>query len=239
MVLTAGLNDAMKRGVVTRNVAELIDRPKVTDREMRWWSVVDTRRFLAHVDDDRLSALWTLLLTTGPRRGEALGLKWPDVDLDASRLAVRRALVATGYQVRYSEPKTAASRRVVSLDPGTVAALRAHRARQLEERLMLGAGYLDEGVVFASVSGEVLHPDFVSKRFDRLVKAAGVPRIRLHDVRHTCATTLLEQGVPLKVVSERLGHSSTRITADLYQHASETMQEEAAAKLGAALLERE
>ena len=102
--------------------------------------------------------------------------------------------------------------------------------------MALGSGYLDEGVVFAGVSGEVLHPDFVSKRFDRLVKAAGVPRIRLHDLRHTCATTLLEQGVPLKVVTERLGHSSTRITADLYQHASESMQDDAAAKLGAALL---
>jgi integrase len=86
------------------------------------------------------------------------------------------------------------------------------------------------------VSGEPPHPDFVSKRFDRLVRAAGVPRIRLHDLRHTAATLLLEAGVPLKVVTERLGHSSTRITSDLYQHASETMQDDAAAKLGAVLL---
>jgi integrase len=159
-----------------------------------------------------------------------------DVDLDAGRLAVRRSLVAVGYQVRFSEPKTAASKRVVALDAGTVAALRAHRARQAEERLALGSGYLDEGLVFADVAGEPLHPDAVSKRFGLLVGRAGVRRIRLHDLRHTAATLLLEQVVPLKVVSERLGHSSIRVTADAYQHVSEHMQEEAAAKLGAALL---
>ena len=101
---------------------------------------------------------------------------------------------------------------------------------------MLGGGYQDQGLVFAQVTGEPIHPDYVSKRFDRLVKAAGLRRIRLHDLRHTSATMLLEAGVPLKVVTERLGHSSTRITADLYQHVSETMQDDAAAKLGAAFL---
>jgi integrase len=120
-----------------------------------------------------------------------------------------------------------------------VTALRAHRVRQAEERLALGVGYLDQGLVFADVAGEPLHPDTVTKRFDRLVAGAGVRRIRLHDARHTAATLMLEQGVPLKVVTERLGHSSTRITSDLYQHVGETMQEEAAAKLGAALLKEQ
>jgi integrase len=149
---------------------------------------------------------------------------------------VRRTLVSVGYRIEWSEPKTDASKRVVALDPGTVAALKAHRARQLEERLAIGTGYLDQGLVFAGIAGEPLHPDGVTQRFDRLVRDAGVRRIRLHDTRHTAATLMLEQGVPLKVVTERLGHSSTRITADLYQHVGETMQDEAAAKLGAALL---
>jgi integrase len=237
MVLKRVLADAVRQGLVVRNPAEHVERPKVTDKEMRWWSVDEARRFLRHVADDRLSALWKLYLTTGMRRGEALGLRWDDVDLGAGRLAVRRTLVAVEGKAAWSEPKTAASRRVVSLDPETVAGLRDHRRRQLEERMAVGGGYRDQGLVFATVAGEPLHPDYVSNVFDRLVKASGVRRIRLHDLRHTAATVLLERGVPLKVVTERLGHSSTRITADLYQHASESMQSEAAAELGAAFLE--
>jgi integrase len=235
-VLNFVLKDATKRGVLARNPAEHVDRPRVTKQEMRWWSANEARTFLDAAAGDRYVALWTLALTTGMGRGELLGLKWPDIDFEASRLAVRRTLVTVAYQVRWSEPKTAASRRVVALDPGTVAALRAHRARQLEERLAVGSGYLDQELVFADVAGEPLHPDTVTKHFDRLVARAGVPRIRLHDCRHTAATVMLEQGVPLKAVTERLGHSSTQITSDLYQHVGETMQEEAAAKLGAALL---
>jgi integrase len=236
MILTRVFGDAVKRGLIVRNPAEHVERPTARDIEMSWWSIVEARGFLAHVEGDRFEGLWKLLLTTGMRRGEALGLRWADIDLDAGRLAVRRTLITVGYRVEWSEPKTEASRRVIALDPDTVSELRGHRRRQLEERLALGEGYRDEDLVFAQVAGEPLHPDYVSKTFDRLVKAAGVPRIRLHDLRHTAATTLLEQGVPLKVVTERLGHSSTRITADLYQHASETMQDDAAAKLGAAFL---
>jgi integrase len=236
MVLKRVLSDAVKRGLIIRNPAENVERPKVRDVEMQWWSIGEARIFLAHVEGERLDVLWKLYLTTGMRRGEALGQKWGDVDLDAGRLAVRRTLVAVGGKATWSEPKTAASCRVVSLDPGTIAALRDHRRRQLEERMAVGGGYRDEGLVFATVAGEPLHPDYVSNVFDRLVKASGVRRIRLHDLRHTAATVMLERGVPLKVVTERLGHSSTRITADLYQHASESMQDAAAAELGAAFL---
>jgi integrase len=238
-ILARVFGDAVKRGLIVRNPAEHVERPRHTEEEMRWWSVDEARRFLAHVADDRLSSLYVLALTTGMRRGELLGLKWGDVNLDAGRLAVRRTLIETANQIRWSEPKTAASKRVVTLDAGTVAALRAHRARQLEERLAVGSGYLDGDLVFADVAGEPSHPASVSKAFTRHVEAAGVPAIRFHDLRHTAATTMLEQGVPLKVVSERLGHSSTRITADRYQHVGESMQTEAAAKLGAALLGRE
>jgi integrase len=237
-VLTRALDDAVQRGLIPRNPAEHVDRPRVADKEMQWWSVGEARAFLNYTADDRLSALWTLLLTTGLRRGEALGLKWDDIDFDASRLAVRRTLVTVGYEIRWSEPKTQSSRRVVALDSGTVAALRTHRARQLEERLAVGSGYLDQGLVFCDVAGEPLHPDGVTQRFDRLVRNAGLRRIRLHDLRHTAATLMLEKGVPLKAVAERLGHSSIRTTSDLYQHVSETMQEDAAAKLGEALLKR-
>jgi integrase len=235
-VLNRVFADAVRRGLIARNPAEHVDRPRVVDKEMAWWTVDEARRFLDHVAGDRLEALWTLALTTGMRRGELLGLKWGDIDFDAGRLAIRRTLIETANQVRWSEPKTAASRRVVALDPGTVALLRTHRRLQLEERLAVAAGYMDDRIVFASISGECLHPASVSKAFGRYVEAAGVPRIRFHDLRHTAATMMLEQGVPLKVVTERLGHSSTRITADLYQHVGETMQDDAARRLGAALL---
>ena len=179
--------------------------------------------------------LWLLLLSR-LRHGEALGLKWDDIDLGDGRLAVRRALVAVGYDVQWSEPKTPKSRRVVALDAGTVASLKVHRKHQLEERMALGSGYRDDDIVFAKVDGSPIHPQTVSKSFEHHAKAAGLPRIRLHDCRHTAATMLLDQGVPLKVVSERLGHSSVSITADLYQHTLEHMQQDAADKAGAMLL---
>lgn len=135
-----------------------------------------------------------------------------------------------------SSPKTERSRRVVALDPGTVAALRAHKARQAAEQLALGSGYRDDGLVFAKVDGSPLHPQYVSDAFERHIRDAELPRIRLHDLRHSSATLLLDLGVPLKVVSERLGHSSIAITADTYQHVLEHTQDEAATKAGAALL---
>jgi integrase len=123
-----------------------------------------------------------------------------------------------------------------ALDPGTASILRAHRKAQLEERLALGAGYRDGGIVFARIDGTPLHPQYVSDTFERLVRKAGVPPIRLRDCRHTAAIVALDEGVPLKVVSERLCHSSVAITADVYQHVLENMQEDAAARVGAALL---
>jgi integrase len=233
------LSDAAKQGLISRNPADHVDRPRAARKEMRWWSVDEARKFLDYAAGDRYVALWTLALTSAMRRGELCGLKWPDIDFDAGRLAVRRTLVSVKYQIRWSEPKTRAGRRVVALDPATLAVLRAHRARQAEEKLAIGSGYLDQQLVFADVAGEPLHPDTVTKHFDRLVARAGVPKIRLHDLRHTAATLMLEQGIPLKAVTERLGHSSTQITSDLYQHVGEQMQDEAAAKLGAALLGRE
>lgn len=237
-VLGFALADAVKRGLIPKNPVQHVDQPRAAKKEMRWCNVDEARTFLNYTADDRFSALWILALTTGMRRGELLGLKWDDIDFHAGRLAVRRTLVTVEYRITWSEPKTAASRRVVALDPATIAALRQHGARQLEERMAIGAGYLDEKIVFAAVAREPLHPDTVTKHFDRLVARAGVPKIRLHDLRHTAATLMLEQGVPLKAVTERLGHSSTQITSDVYQHVGEQMQDDAAAKLGAALLAR-
>jgi integrase len=187
---------------------------------------------------DPLYALWLLLATTGLRRGEALGLCWDSVDLDAARLSIRRTLVDVDWgRPVWSDPKTARGRRVVALDPVTVAALKACRAAQAEDKLRLGADYSGHGLVFARPDGTPLHPDSTSKRFRRLVANAGLPAIRLHDLRHTWATLALEAGVHPKVVQERLGHSNVSITLDLYSHVSPAMQSDAAERVAKLILD--
>jgi integrase len=187
MVLTRALDDAVRLGMISRSPASQVERPKATPVEMKVWTIDQARAFLAHVEGERPEALWLLLLTRGMRRGQALGLRWADIELEAGRLAVRSTLVGVGYRVEWSEPKTAKSRRVDALDDGTVAALRSHRRRQLEERLALGEGYTDDDLVFAKVDSSPIHPQYASKAFERLAGAAGVPVIRLHDTpAHRC-----------------------------------------------------
>lgn len=229
------LGDAENSGLVPRNVATKARPPKQTRNRdaMRTWTGPQLRAFLESRADDRLYALWLVLGATGLRRGEALGLGWEGVDLDAGRLAVRRALISIGYETSFSEPKTAKSRRSVALDPGTVEALRAHRKAQLAERLALGPAWQDNGLVFCREDGAAIHPDRVSKLFDQHIAAAGVPRIRLHDLRHTHATLALQAGIHPKVVSERLGHSTVSMTLDTYSHAIPSMEEDAAVKVAA------
>jgi integrase len=196
---------------------------------MRTWTAAELRAFLEHVQDERLAALWMLAASTGMRRGEMLGLRWVDVDLDRGRVAVRQTLVIAGRQVVISEPKTSRSRRSIALDPRSVAALRSWRAAQAAERLAWGAGWTDSGLVFTREDGTPIHPEWLSDAFEWRIKTAGLPRIRLHDLRHTHASLGLAAGVPIKVMSERLGHTSSSFTADAYQHVTPGLEEEAAA----------
>lgn len=198
------------------------------DPPPKTWSAAELRAFLGSVAEDRLYPLWLLYATTGLRRGEALGLRWSSLDLAAARLSVREARVVAGADVIASTPKTEPGRRAVALDPASVAALRAHRKRQLEERLAWGPAYADEGYVFCREDGKPLHPDDVSKRFTAAVTAIDVPRITLHGLRHTWASLALSAGVSPKVVSERLGHASVGFTLDVYSHVLPGLQEDAA-----------
>lgn len=236
-MLRKALADAVKWQLLVRNAADSADPPKPSDTpevEMVTWSADELRRFLDHVADDRLAPLWTVLAMTGLRRGEALGLRWKDVDLDAARLSIRQTLIAVGYEVQIGQPKTKKGRRSVALDPGTVATLTAWRARRLEERMAWGQGRLGgDDLVFTREDGEALHPDRVTKLFDGHVRRAELPRIRLHDLRHTHATLALAAGVHPKVVSERLGHSTVSLTLDVYSHAIPALQEDAAALVAA------
>ncbi len=231
------LADALKKGVVARNVASAATPPKHVQpgqQELTVWTAEQLRQFLAAVAEDRLSALWRLLVLTGCRRGEALGARWSDIDLETGRWVIRRSRgVVNGSPV---EGATKTGRvRAVSLDPGTVTALRTHRARQNAEKLAWGAAYQDTGHVFAHEDGTPLHPNVMTRTFVRLAERAGMPRIRLHDVRHSAITAMLLRGEAVLTVSRRAGHASTSFTQDVYGHVMEEADRGAAARLAEAI----
>ncbi len=226
--------DAVRWGYLTRNPLEAADPPRTQgngQQEMKTWSAEQLSAFLASTKDERLFPLWRALAMTGMRRGEAVGLRWDDVDLENARLAVRRALIPHGDTVIVSEPKTARGRRVIALDAETVEVLKAQAARQLADQAKWGSAWSDSGYVFTKENGEPLHPQTVSRSFEQALMAAKLPRIRLHDLRHTHATLALAANVHPKVVSERLGHATVSITLDTYSHAIPAMQEEAAERI--------
>jgi integrase len=227
-ILHRALKDAVRWGYLVRNVAEAADPPKGKSAEMRVWSPDQLRAFLAHVREDQLYAFWLLIATTGMRRGELAGLRWADVDLETGRLSVRQPRVVVANQPQASEPKTARGRRSLALDPVTVSALRRHRARQLEHKLAVGARYQDSGLVFTWLDGSPIHPLRFSRWFEQHARRAGLPKIRLHDLRHSYVSAALAAGVPAKVISERLGHATIAVTMDIYSHVLPGLDREAA-----------
>jgi integrase len=240
-ILGKALGDAVAEGKLARNVAQaklVRDRlPRHAKPEMATWSAAEVAAFLDQLRGDPLHAPILLAATTGMRRGEVLGLRWRDTDLDAGRVAVRQTLAAVRdvdgdcgrHLLVFGEPKTAKGRRTVPLPPQTVAALRAHRKAQAAERLLAGPDYGDQDLVFAEPDGSPIHPDKFRKRFEVRIGRSGLPPIRFHDLRHTYATLALRAGVHPKVVAEVLGHANISITLDTYSHAIPAMQESAAA----------
>lgn len=243
-ILHRAFRDAVKWQALVRNPADQADPPRPSSKpEMATWSGSQLAQFLRYAAADRLAGAWWLLGNTGMRRGEALGLRWADVDLDAGVLRITRTLITTDVErkgapgMAWGTPKTAKGRRSVAIDPGTVAALRQHRARQLEERMALGAGYSDEDLVVCGPDGNPVHPKRLSYYFERDSKRAGLPPIRLHDLRHTHATLALKAGVHPRIVQERLGHANVGITLDTYSHVDLDMQAAAALRVAALITE--
>lgn len=229
-LLREALGSAVKWEVLSRNPAESVDPPRRERREMQVLDIGDVQAFLEAARGTRYYALWVVAVTTGLRRGEMLGLRWQDIDMEAGTLAIRQTLVCLrGRMIIQPRAKTDRSLRTVSLPDAAMEALRAHKAQQDDER-RFARDYQDNGLVFCSPEGRPVDPNNLTKRyFKPLLQQAGLPDIRIQDLRHTHATMLLGAGVNLKLVSDRLGHTTTRMTADIYSHVLPRMRDEVAA----------
>lgn len=242
VTLYRAFDSAKKQGLLEGNPAERVDgKPsaKRADLSEKVWTPEELHLFLESVGNDPHEVLWEVTALTGLRRGEVLGLRWSDVNLDEGELSVRRTWVMVGGSPRESSPKTPGSRRSVSLDTRTLAALRSHKVRQNELRLKSGQVWQDLGVVFTREDGSHLRPDWVSRRFRKLVAEAGLPRIPFHGLRHSHATALLAAAQNPKVVQERLGHYSAAFTLDCYAAVLPNMQRDAAEKVATLVHENE
>lgn len=229
LIIRGALQDAVNRGLVSRNVALVAHAPKlraIPKVEPQAWNAQQLQAFLQAAAGHRLFPAFWVLAATGMRRSELLGLRWDDVDLREKRVSVNRGLVAVAYQLHESRGKTPNSRRAIDLDPTTISVLKAWREWQRAEQE--AAGVESKDWVFAAPDGKPVHPHSISQSFERIANRAGLPRIRLHDIRHTHGTLLIKAGVPVKVVSERLGHGNPAFTIDTYQHVLPGMQAEAA-----------
>lgn len=233
------LNQALKQAVlwnlVSYNPVANTCPPKQVRKEMQAFGPEQARLFLAAASEDRWFVLWSFVLATGLRFGEFAGLKWDDVDWFGGQVFVRRSLSrprTTKGAFLLTEPKTAKSRRAVAVPENVMELLKEHRARQAEERLALGELYAPHNFVFAVAGGRPLHLGHLTMHsFKPILRRAGLPDMRIHDLRHSCATLLLAAGENPKIVSERLGHSSTTFTLDTYSHCLPNMQKSAADKL--------
>jgi integrase len=239
-VLRKALQHAAKWGLVARNVAgtDLVDAPKPVHKEVRALDEIQTARLLVLARGRRFYLPVVLAVTTGMRRGEICGLRWGDVDLDAGVISVRQSLEQTKSGLRFKPPKTTKGRRRIDLGSLALDALQAHKVEQAKERLLIGKGYQDYGLVVANVDGTPYPPDSLTSSFASMIrrtKDKELKRLRFHDLRHSHATQLFRQGIHPKIVSERLGHATVSITLDLYSHVLPGMQEDAANKADAAL----
>jgi integrase len=231
-VLRRALGHAFKWGLIPRNPVSVVESPKPKRVEMKVWDADQVRIFLNATEGDRFEALYLMAVTTGMRMGELLGLRWSDLDWETGRLHVQRQLQhVVGEGLVLVEPKTRTGRRPIALGPSMLAKLLVHRERQQQERLFSGEDWQEHGLIFPSLVGTPKGPSELRREFKRLAKQAGLPEIRFHDLRHTAATLMLQQGVHPKVVQERLGHSSINITLDIYSHVFPNLQEDAAGRL--------
>ena len=235
-VLRAALTRAMKWGLVARNVAALVDGPRVPHKAGGYLDASQARQFLEAAQGDRLEALYSVALSLGLRQGEALGLRWQDIDLDHGRLTVANALQRVNGRLELVEVKTNRSRRTVTLPGSVLAGLKEHSERQRFEKRAAGEGWREGGYVFTTTIGTPLDDGNLRRAFWKLLEKAELPKIRFYDLRHSCASLLLAQGVHPRTVMEILGHSNIAVTMNTYSHVFESVHVEAAAAMDRALI---
>ena len=235
--LTTALASAVKYGMVQRNVAALVDPPREGKSRAKFFTLEQARQFLAASAAHRLYALYAVVLSVGLRLGEALALSWSDLDLDASRITVNHTLQRLDGTMQLVEPKTDRSRRTVSIPAVAISALLKHRQNQIQDRQLAGTRWSGNplGLVFTSSLGTPLDARNVLRMFQALLKAAELPNMRIHDLRHSAASILIAQGVSAKAISELLGHSAVAFTLQVYGHLMEDTRREVACRMDDAL----
>ncbi len=203
--------------LVGRNAPKAVKQPKSS---VKAWGREEARKFLQAIEGDDLEVLWHLYLSTGLRRGEAIGLQWDDIDLSAGVVTVRRSLSNVGNQPVFQEPKTESAKRAIAVGESTVVRLRQHRSDQAAVRLAAAEWRNDRDLVFTTADGRPVRPEAVTRRLKRIVQRAGLEWIGVHGLRHTMASLALQAGTDIATVSQRLGHANTQITARVYLHGS-------------------
>jgi integrase len=235
--LGQALELAVKQGTLARKVTDAVTPPSQQRKEMEIWSAAEAQRFLAVADESTYGPIWLVIAGAGLRRGEALGLRWKDIDWERGIIQVRQQVQAPeGKPKIVPYTKDGRGGKSVAVPPSVLESLRSHRARQAEARLKKGAEWQDHGLVFPSAVGTPVSPRNLSREFYALREKAGVPPIRIHDIRHTVATHLIEAGVDVKAVSEHLGHKGVEITRAVYQHVTERQRRGVADAIGSIIL---
>ena len=218
-VLRSALGQALKWGMVARNVATLIDPPRIPRPQTHVIDADGARKLLGAARGERFEAILVLALTLGMRRGEILGLRWSDIDFEKRSIRINQALQRVGGKLQVTEVKTERSRRVVAVPDSVVRALKARRAQQAQDRLVAGSDWKDSDLVFTNSYGRALEPITLHRDYKRLLQTAELStETRFHDLRHTAASLLLSEGVHLRMIMELLGHSSISLTANTYAH---------------------
>lgn len=239
VMIRKALADAVAWGFLPSNPAEHARPPRIPRRPPAVWTPDEVNRFLTAARDDRFFALYLLAATTGMRRAELCGLRWPAVDLNRGALSVTTTrVVVRGHAQDSDDTKSERGQRLLSLDPVTVGGLADQQKRQDEERAAFGTGYGETNLVFTWEDGRPVHPDVIRQRFIRLVARLKLPAIRLHDLRHSYATAALAAGVNPKIVSERLGHASVAFTLTQYSHVLPGVDRDAAQTVADLMLGR-
>lgn len=234
-ILHGSFEKAVVWGLIQKNIVSAAEPPRSESKDINTWNIEQASSFLEHTKGEFFHIAYVIAIYTGMRKGEILGLRWKDIDMEASRLSIRQTIYRTRVGLIFQEPKTKSSKRVVALPDIVIQSLKKQKHEQNKWKIQLGPAFLDHDLVVTNYEGKPVDPRNLTRHFTKMIKECELPKIRFHDLRHTHATIMLQLGEHPKVVSERLGHSRVAITMDTYSHVTPDMQKEASDKFAAAI----